>query len=242
MTIAKSLLILATMILTGCASSGNHPKDPWESWNRSVYSFNKTVDSAIAKPVAKGYKAVTPDFIETGVSNVFSNLGDIPNSINNLLQGKPGDSLSDLARFLVNSTLGIAGLWDPASSMGLQKHDEDFGQTLATWGVGDGPYVMIPFMGPSTLRDTVALPVDSQMDLLSEIDHIRTRNQIKFIELVDTRAGLLAFEEQLESATDEYSFIRDVYLQNRKYKVFDGNIPLEDGFECEEEDEADCEF
>ncbi len=242
MTFIRSALILAALLITGCASSGNHPKDPWEGWNRSVYSFNKAVDSAVAKPVAKGYKAVTPDFIETGVSNVFSNLGDIPNFLNNLLQGKPGDSISDLARFVVNSTLGIAGLWDPASSMGLEKHDEDFGQTLATWGVGDGPYVMLPFIGPSTLRDTFAMPIDSEMDPLNEVDHIRTRNQIKLMELIDTRAGLLAFEEQLESATDEYSFIRDIYLQNRRYKVFDGNLPFDDEFECEEEDEEDCEF
>jgi phospholipid-binding lipoprotein MlaA len=229
-------------VLTGCASTGNNPKDPWEGWNRNVYSFNKAVDTAIAKPVAKGYKAVTPDFIETGVSNVFSNLGDIPNFLNNLLQGKPVDSLSDLTRFVVNSTLGIAGLWDPASSMGLHKHDEDFGQTLATWGLADGPYVMLPFMGPSTLRDTFALPIDSEMDLTSQIDHIPTRNQVKLIELIDKRAGLLAFEEQLESATDEYSFVRDIYLQNRRYKVFDGNLPLEDDFECEEENQEDCEF
>jgi phospholipid-binding lipoprotein MlaA len=240
--LVRSAMILTALILSGCASSGSNPKDPWEGWNRGVYSFNKAVDSAVAKPVAKGYKAVTPDFIETGVSNVFSNLGDIPNFLNNLLQGKPVDSISDLARFVVNSTLGIAGLWDPASSMGLEKHDEDFGQTLATWGVGDGPYVMLPFIGPSTLRDTFAMPIDSETDLISEIDHIRTRNQIKLIELIDTRAGLLAYEEQLESATDEYSFVRDIYLQNRRYKVFDGNLPFDDAFECEEEDEEDCEF
>ncbi len=231
-----------TIILGGCASTGTNASDPWEGWNRKVYSFNKAIDKTVAKPLTKGYKAITPDFVESGVSNVFSNLGDIPNFLNNLLQGKPVDSVSDLARFVVNSTLGIAGLWDPASSMGLEKHDEDFGQTLATWGVSDGPYVMLPLLGPSTLRDTLAYPVDSEMDLLNQIDHIRTRNQVKIIELIDTRAALFSFEEQLESASDEYAFVRDIYLQNRKYKVFDGDLPLDDDFECEEEDEEDCDF
>ena len=242
MLIFRAALILLTLVLGGCASTGSNPDDPWEGWNRKVYTFNKALDTAVAKPLTQGYQAITPDFIETGVSNVFDNLGDIPNFLNNLFQGKPVDSVSDLARFVVNSTLGVAGLWDPASSMGLVKHDEDFGQTLATWGVGEGPYVMLPLMGPSTLRDTFAKPIDSQMDLINQIDHVRTRNQIKLLELIDKRAGLIPFEELLNSATDEYSFVRDSYLQNRKYKVFDGDIPLEDDFECEEEDEEDCEF
>ncbi len=238
----KLLLLLSIVTLTGCASTGSNPSDPWEGWNRKVYSFNKAIDTAVAKPLTLGYKAVTPDVVETGVSNVFSNLGDVPNFLNNLLQGKPTDSVSDLARFIINSTLGIAGLWDPASSMGLQKHDEDFGQTLATWGVGDGPYVMLPLLGPSTLRDTFALPVDSETDLINQINHIPTRNQVIILELLDQRAALLSLEEQLESASDEYAFVRDVWLQNRKYKVYDGDMPLDDDFECEDEDEEDCDF
>ena len=233
--------LLFILLVTGCASNGP-ANDPWEKWNRKVYSLNKTIDSAVARPLTVGYKAVTPDVLETGVSNVFSNLGDIPNFLNNLFQGKPGDSLSDLGRFVVNSTIGIVGLWDPASSMGLDKHDEDFGQTLATWGVSNGPYVMLPLFGPSTLRDMVALPIDSEMDLISQIEHIPTRNQVKIIELLDNRAALIPFEEQLESATDEYAFVRDFWLQNRKYKILDGEIPLDDSFECEEEDEEDCDF
>jgi len=238
----KLIMLLLAFTITGCASTATNPQDPYEGWNRKVYSFNKVLDKTIARPLAVGYKAVTPDFVESGVSNVFSNLEDIPNFLNNLLQGKPGDSVSDLARFLVNSTLGIAGLWDPASSMGLEKHDEDFGQTLATWGVGDGPYMMLPLIGPSTLRDTFTLPVDSRTNLINQIDHIRTRNQINLIELMDKRAGLFSYEEQLESATDEYAFIRDIWLQNRKYKILDGDIPMDDDFECEEDDEEDCEF
>ena len=240
--IYRILIITTFLIVTGCASTGSNPADPYESWNRKVYSFNKTIDVAIAKPLTTGYKAVTPDIVETGVSNVFSNLGDVPNFLNNLLQGKAKDSLSDLTRFVVNSTLGIAGLWDPASSMGLNKHDEDFGQTLAVWGVSDGPYMMLPILGPSTLRDTVAYPVNSEMDLLDQVDHIPTRNQIKVLSLVDQRSQLIKLESQLESASDEYLFVRDVWLQNRKYKIFDGQLPLDDDFECEEEDEEDCEF
>jgi phospholipid-binding lipoprotein MlaA len=238
----KFITLFLMVTITGCASSGSNPSDPWEGWNRKVYSFNKAIDKTVARPITVGYKAVTPDVLETGVSNVFSNLGDVPNFLNNLLQGKPTDSMSDLARFVINSTLGIVGLWDPASSMGLQKHDEDFGQTLATWGVSDGPYVMLPLLGPSTLRDSIAYPVDSEIDLINQIDHIRTRNQIKIIELVDKRAAIMSLEEQLESANDEYIFVRDVWLQNRKYRIFDSEIPLDDEFECEEEDEDDCDF
>ncbi len=230
------------MVICGCASTGTNQADPWEGWNRKVYSFNKALDKSVSKPLTKGYKAITPDFVETGVSNVFSNIGDIPNFINNLLQGKAGDSLSDLARFIVNSTLGIVGLWDPASNMGLAKHDEDFGQTLATWGVGEGPYVMLPILGPSTLRGSIGLPVDAKIDPLSYVDHIPTRNQLKILELIDKRSALLEFEDQLESATDEYGFVRDIYLQNRRYKVFDGNLPFEDDFECEDDEDEDCDF
>ncbi|MDQ7050312.1 MAG: MlaA family lipoprotein [Enterobacterales bacterium] len=136
----------------------------------------------------------------------------------------------------------MGGLMDPASSIGLEKHDEDFGQTLAVWGIEKGPYIMLPLLGPSTLRDSVAYPANSYLDPLNQIRHIPTRNQTKVVELVDKRAGLIAIEGQLESATDEYAFVRDVYLQNRKYKVYDGDIPLDDDFGCEEEDEEDCEF
>lgn len=240
--LAKGSLLIIAMLLTGCATTGNNPADPWEGWNRKIYDINKSVDSAVAKPIAKGYKAVTPDVLEKGISNVFSNLEDVPNFLNNMLQGKPGDSISDLTRFVVNSTLGVAGLWDPASKMGLEKHDEDFGQTLAVWGVSDGPYVMLPILGPSTVRDTLGRVVDSQTDLLNQIEHIPTRNQITFIELLDQRSGLMAFEDQLEGAADEYVFVRDVYLQNRKYKIYDGDIPFDEDLECEEEDEEDCEF
>lgn len=228
-----TIIILSVSLLNACAISSNKD-DPWENWNRGVYKFNKAVDK-VAKPIAKGYKFVTPDVVESGISNIFDNLGDIPNMLNNLFQGNFLDSLSDLGRFAINSTVGLAGIWDPASKMGLEKHDEDFGQTLGAWGVAPGPYVMLPFLGPSTFRDTIAIPADSEMDLINQIDHIRTRNQIKFLQLVERRADLLTFEQQLKDAIDEYAFIRDVYLQNRQFKVLNGEIP----FDEEDEDEED---
>jgi len=229
------------ILVSACTSTTSKNSDPWENWNRKVFKFNKVMDESIARPITSGYKAVTPDFIETGVSNAFNNLRDIPTSFNNLLQGKPLDFLSDLSRFIVNTTLGIGGLWDPASSMNLEKHDEDFGQTLAKWGVADGPYMMIPFLGPSTLRDISAYPVDSKVDLINQIEHQLTRYEFVALELIDKRSALMQYEEQLESVSDEYSFIRDIYLQNRTYKVFDGEIPLDDNFDCEDDDE-DCDF
>jgi phospholipid-binding lipoprotein MlaA len=236
----KNSLILIVMTLVSACASGPNKDDPWENWNRGVYKFNKSLDSAVLKPIAKGYKAVTPDVVETGISNAFSNLEDVPNMLNNLFQGKFTDSISDLGRFVVNSTLGVAGLWDPASSLGLTKNDEDFGQTLGAWGVASGPYVMLPFLGPSTLRDTASMPVDSEMDLLSTIEHIRTRNQLKALELIDKRVSLFEYEKLLEDAIDEYAFLRDNYLQNRQYKVLDGDIPFED--ECADDESGEDEF
>lgn len=234
------LVLFLAGLLSGCASTKTSNKDdPWESWNRGTYKFNKVLDKYLAKPLTQGYKAITPDFVETGVSNLFSNLNDVPTMINNLLQGKVVDSFSDLGRFVINSTLGIAGLWDPASSMGLDKNDEDFGQTLGAWGLDAGPYLMLPLLGPSSVRDIAAYPVNSQTDLLNQIDHIRTRNQLKLLELIDKRSALLQYEDLLEDAIDEYAFIRDTWLQNRRYKVLDGDIPFEDE-DCEDED--DCDF
>ncbi|MET1255342.1 VacJ family lipoprotein [Aliikangiella maris] len=230
--------IVTIIAMTGCAGKSTHKGDPWEQWNRKVYDFNKSVDKTIAKPLTQGYKAVTPDIVEQGISNVFANLGDIPTMVNNLLQGKVVDSMSDLGRIVINSTIGIAGLWDPATEMGLMKHDEDFGQTLGAWGMNPGPYIMLPFLGPSTLRDTAAFPADSKLDLFNQINHIPTRNQLTFLQLVDQRSALMKYEDQLRDVADEYAFIRDFYLQNRRYKVLDGNIPFED--DCENPD--DCDF
>jgi phospholipid-binding lipoprotein MlaA len=240
MLLKQIFLIILAMATVGCASQGGNKDDPWEGWNRGVYQFNKTIDDAVAKPITLGYQAVTPDIVEKGVSNFFSNIEDVPNMANNLLQGKIGDSFSDLARILVNSTVGIAGFWDPASEMGLPKHDEDFGQTLGAWGVGSGPYVMLPLLGPSTLRDTAAYPANRETDPLETIDHELTFYEAKILGLIDKRAKLIPLEAQLEDVIDEYAFIRDVYLQNRNYKVLDGNIPFDS--DCDEDFEEDCDF
>jgi phospholipid-binding lipoprotein MlaA len=234
----KLIVAVLACLLTACASTGNSV-DPYESFNRKVYSFNRSLDKAVIKPVAEGYKAVTPDPLEKGFDNFFSNIGDIGNLINNVLQFKLIDATSDLGRFVINSTLGLAGFFDPATAMGLEKHDEDFGQTLAVWGVDSGPYLMLPFMGPSTLRDMSAMPADNYFDPLSGIEHDPSQFQLKGMRLLIKRADLLQLEGQIESALDEYSFIRDAYLQNRRFKVYDGDLPLEDSFECDPEYE-DC--
>jgi len=234
------------MFLSGCATSVGNNVDPWESWNRSVYDFNKSLDKNIAKPLASGYKTVTPDAVELGFSNVFSNLNDAPTMVNNLLQGKVVAAMSDLSRLLINSSFGLAGLWDPATRMGLEKHKEDFGQTLAVWGVESGPYVMLPLLGPSTLRDASAYAANPESDWLEnaeyipnrkQLSHIRTRNQVKLLELIGTRASLLKYDDLLKASQDEYTFVRDSYLQFRNYDISDGEISDDDD-DCDEEDEC----
>jgi phospholipid-binding lipoprotein MlaA len=244
----RLLLILCTLIFTaGCASTSEPTnKDPWEGFNRSIYSFNTTVDDVILKPVAEGYDAVFPQPIKTGVSNFFSNLGELPTSANQLLQGKFTNGLSDLSRFVINSTLGLAGFFDVATELGLEEHDEDFGQTLAVWGVDSGPYLMLPLLGPSTVRDAFSRPVDNQFTVTNDMNHVPTRNSVHFMRLVDLRYRLLAIDGQLEDALDEYIFVRDAYLMRQNYLIHDGNPPLEeDNYEeddCILDDEVDCEF
>lgn len=228
-------------MVTGCVTTGDDPRDPYESFNRKVWSFNKGVDKVILKPAAKGYKAVTPDLVEKGVSNFFTNIGEVPTIINDLLQFKLGKAAKDTGRFLINTTLGLAGLLDPATDMGLENQPEDFGQTLATWGIGDGSYLMLPFLGPSTTRDAFGQVIDSAViyNLYEELDNdTQTEIILRGLDLVQTRAGLLSLDEQLNSAPDDYKLIRDVYLQRRQFLIHDGNPPIEDD-ECEFEE--DCE-
>ncbi|MDO9598111.1 MAG: VacJ family lipoprotein [Azoarcus sp.] len=222
-------LVLATALLTlsaGCATTASNPQDPLEGYNRAMFSFNDGVDRALIKPAAQAYEAVLPSPVRTGVGNVFGNIGDPWIGINNLLQGKVADALSDLMRFLVNSTFGFAGILDVASEMGLPKHDEDLGQTLGSWGVGEGVYVVLPFFGPRTVRDAVALPVDMMGDDVWGITHIPTRNTLTAVRLVHARSRVLGIDRTLEEGTlDKYSYVRDFYLEQRRYKVFDGNPP-----------------
>lgn len=224
------LLISLLMLLTGCASTQyiENERDPWQGFNRSIYSFNDTLDRHALKPVAEGYRAVMPDFAEQGVRNFFSNLNDVSVAVNNLLQAKLKDSFSDIGRLLVNSTVGVLGLFDVASSIGLEKHQEDFGQTLATWGVGSGPYIVWPFFGPSTLRDTPSLVVDTV--LLDPVTHVELklaeRAAVIALDRVSRRAELLSLEQAVdEISTDRYTFIREAYLDRRDFLIHDGLPP-----------------
>jgi phospholipid-binding lipoprotein MlaA len=220
------LMIAIVALISGCASTNASKADPFEGINRGTYAFNDAVDRAVLEPVARGYQAVLPQFVRSGVNNVFTNFGDVSVSLNNFLQGKPKDAASDLGRFLVNSTLGVLGLFDVATPMGLDKHNEDFGQTLGTWGVGSGPYVVVPFMGPSTFRDGLGRYADSYAGWAKQVDHIPTRNSAYGLELIDVRASLLGAGKSLdEAALDKYQFLRDAYLQRRLRMVYDGKAP-----------------
>ena len=223
----KILLItsLAALFISGCAFTNAPKADPLEGMNRATFAFNDTLDTAVLKPVAKGYQAVTPEFVRAGVSHLFTNVGDVASAVNSLLQGKPTEAATSAGRFLVNSTLGILGLFDVATPMGLDKHDEDFGQTLGTWGVGTGPYLVVPLMGPSTLRDSAGRGVDSFMGWSRQVDHIPTRNSATAVELIEVRANLLGAGQTLEEASlDKYQFLRDAYLQRRLRNVHDGKV------------------
>lgn len=200
--------------------------DPWEGVNRAVFRFNDTVDAWTLKPIAKGYQYITPQFLQDGVHNMFSNAGDVTNLANNLLQAKPAAAGKDVARLLFNTTFGLAGFFDVGTRMGLQRSDEDFGQTLGYWGVPSGPYVMLPLLGPSTVRDALAKYPDTYTYPYRYIDHVPTRNTIFGVGLVDTRASLLPAEKLISG--DKYTFLRNAYLQNREFKVKDGQV--EDDF------------
>jgi phospholipid-binding lipoprotein MlaA len=224
------------VLLTGCASSNAPKADPWEGLNRATFSFNEGVDKVLLVPAAKGYQAVTPGFVRAGVSNAFSNVGDVSNGVNNLLQGKAGTALADFGRLLVNSTLGILGLFDVATPMGLEKSNEDFGQTLGKWGIGSGPYVVLPFLGPRTLRDAAAIYPDSQATGYGRwIDHVATRNAVRGLDIIQIRAELLATTRTLDEASlDKYQFLRDSYLQRRLNQVHDGKVPAAERDKLEE--------
>ena len=221
--------LLVASSLAGCATSGGNPADPLEGLNRKVFAFNDAADRAVMTPIAKGYRAVFPAFMRTGISNFFSNLEDVWIGVNNLLQGKLQDGSEDFTRVLFNSTFGIAGLFDFASDVGLPKRNEDFGQTLAVWGVGSGPFIVIPLIGPSTVRDGSALIVDYKADLVYwGTDSVPIRNSLYATRAVSNRANLLDASSVLEQAAlDRYAFVRDAWLQRRRNLIYDGNPPRE---------------
>ena len=217
-------------LLAGCATGPNaNPKDPLEPMNRSISKFNEVLDDNVLKPAAKGYRDVIPQLVQTGVHNVFNNLSDIWSTVNNGLQLKGRDTAESLMRSVVNTVFGIYGIFDVATEIGLERHPEDFGQTLGAWGVPNGPYVVLPLFGPSTLRDTASLPVDTSVDLVRNLDDIPTRNSAMAVRIIDKRAGLLDAGNMLnQAAIDKYTFTRDAYLQYRRNQVYDGNPPDED--------------
>jgi phospholipid-binding lipoprotein MlaA len=228
-----SLLVAVAVAgsLGGCATSSNNPsnaynaKDPFQGFNRALFAVNEGID-VVVKPVAKGYDAVAPLPVKVGIGNFFGNVSDAWIAVNNLLQGKVGDAASDTGRFLVNTTVGIGGVFDVASDMGLKKHSEDFGQTLGWWGVGDGPYFFWPLIGPRTTRDTLGWLVDNHIDPVWRVKDVALRNSLAGVRFVDLRAGLLPTDKVVEEAAfDKYNYIRDAYLQNRRNEIFDGNPP-----------------
>ncbi|MEM9173189.1 MAG: VacJ family lipoprotein, partial [Pseudomonadota bacterium] len=224
--------LLSCVVLLGCASTGiTVPKnDSLEGFNRAVFSFNAGVDKVLVKPLAKGYRWITPDPLERGINNMFSNLAYPTVIVNNLLQGKPLTALQDTGRFLVNSTLGIAGFIDVAQHMGMPEHNEDFDQTLAVWGVPSGPYIVLPFLGPSTLRGTLGNAADQYLHVRSYLDNPDLETGLIVLQIINIRANLLPLDEQINASNDPYIFMREAYLQNRNFNYYDGDPPLDEDF------------
>ncbi|WP_390882386.1 MlaA family lipoprotein [Halomonas saccharevitans] len=239
----RGALVMSLALLAGCASSGEmrdrHPDDPWEGFNRKVFAFNDVVDRYALKPAAQGYRFITPDPVETSVGNFFSNLGEIRTTLNSLLQGKGANAGVATGRFLINTTVGIGGLFDVATRMEITGREEDFGQTLGAWGWEESRYLVLPLLGPSTLRDTGGLPVDMATYPTTYVEEDKVRLSLTALRVIDTRAGLLDQEALISG--DRYSFIRDAYLQQRRFEVNDGQLG-EDPFASDEFDFDDADF
>ena len=218
----RKLAITTGIVLTLSASAvqAQQENDPWEGFNRAMFSFNDGLDRAVIKPVTQGYRYVTPEIAQTGVNNFFENLRDVRTLFNNLLQGKVHNALEDFSRITFNTTFGLGGLIDVATPMGIAKNDEDFGQTLGYWGVSSGPYVVLPLFGPSTVRDTVGMVPDWHLDPVNYVDDRAARNSLRALRIIDTRSQLMDAERIISG--DRYIFIRDAYLQRREYLINDG--------------------
>ncbi len=231
---AVATLALGSLTLAGCASGPHaNPRDPFEPYNRTVTDFNDGVDRAVLKPAADAYRVVVPSPVRTGVSNFFANLGDMWSFVNNVLQFRGSEAMDSLVRFNVNTVFGLGGVLDIASEMGIPRRKTDFGLTLGRWGVPTGPYLVLPLLGPSTVRDTAALPIDVQGNPLRDVDPVSARNQLYVLRVVDKRASLLAAGNVLETAAlDKYSFTRDVFLRVRSLEATpdqgDGTLGADD--------------
>lgn len=219
-------LLCSVVVLTGCATAQR--PDPLEPMNRKVFAFNEAVDAAVLKPVAQVYKAVLPSPVQLAVSNFFGNVKDAWSAVNLFLQGRFADGFSDVMRFGTNTVFGFAGVMDIATELGFERHGEDFGQTLGRWGVPNGAYIVWPILGPSTVRDSIGLPIDMQATPESLVTVSLTRNTMTGLRLVSTRAGLLSATGLIDDiALDKYAFVRNAYLQRRRSLVYDGNPPDE---------------
>lgn len=220
---------ILSLVLAGTAMAGDNPRDPYEGFNRTMYTVNEAVDKAVIKPVGQGYDKAVPLPLKASVGNFFGNAGDLWIGANGALQGKFADAGIDIGRLLINSTIGIFGLFDVASELGLEKHEEDFGQTLAVWGVGDGGFVFWPIIGPRTVRDTAGWGVDYFADPIGYTRSIPVRNSMAALRFVDIRASLLPADKVVEEAAlDKYAYVRDAYLQRRRNQIFDGRPPRQD--------------
>lgn len=229
------ILLLAVAQITACATAPTSTEetsrseaDPWEPLNRGVYRLNRVFDSATLKPLAKGYKKVLPSPIRRGISNFSINLFTPRSAVNNILQGKFNRGINDFARFFFNSTVGIGGLIDVASASGLEQHDENFSQTMAVWGIPEGPYVVLPVLGPQSLLDAVMIPLDISADPLFHYNNSSVRDKLYLLRTIDLRARLLTADKLLEDSKDPYITLRESYLQNRQYRIYDGDPPIDE--------------
>jgi phospholipid-binding lipoprotein MlaA len=233
------LVGLLTLFLVGCATipegQVRSKADPWEALNRNVYVFNTNLDDYVVRPLTKVYEYAVPEIVRSRFSNVFANVGDVFTAVQQLLQGKPKTALDDLIRVFVNTTIGLGGIFDVATEAGLEKHKEDFGQTFGVWGIPSGPYVVLPILGPSSLRDAFGWVADLNTDILiNQIDNVPVRNIVSGVRIVDQRLKYLNASGLLAGvAFDQYSFVRDAYLQRRRFLIYDGEPPLIDDYDAQ---------
>jgi phospholipid-binding lipoprotein MlaA len=224
--------VLAVLLLPGVVAAADAVRDPWEGLNRKTFAFNEFLDGYFLKPAAKGYEAITPDAVDTGVSNFFSNLREVPSFVNHAVQAKPAEASADAGRFLVNSTLGLFGVFDVASKLGIEQKESDFGLTLGHWGLGSGPYVVLPFLGPSSVRDAAGQAVDVFSYPVTYVSS-EAELPLRALDIVDSRASLLETEKLITG--DRYTFLRNLYMQRREFLL--GGKVAEPSFEDEFEDE-----